>query len=120
MVFQTEYDFTLPKGYVDEHGSLHREGVMRLAKAADEIMPLKDPKIQQNPSYKTVIVLSRVITKLGSLKAITPKIIESLYASDLAYLQSLYNKINCKTTSSRIVTPNCKKEFKVTSGNTGE
>ncbi len=92
--FQTEIDFDLPKGYVDESGTLHRHGVMRLATAADEILPMRDPRVQQNEAYLTVIVLARVIARLGTLKDIHPGIIEGLYASDLAYLQRLYEKFN--------------------------
>jgi len=92
--FQTEIDFELPKGYVDEAGTLHRRGVMRLATAADEILPLRDPRVQQNEAYLAVIVLSRVIVRLGSLQDIHPGIIEGLYASDLAYLQRLYEQFN--------------------------
>ncbi len=94
MVFQTEVEFKLPKGYLDSEGILHREGVMRLATAADEILPLKDSRVQQNPAYLTVIVLSRVITRLGNLTDINTKTIEGLYASDLNYLQGLYESIN--------------------------
>lgn len=92
--FQTEIDFELPKGYVDEAGTLHRAGVMRLATAADEILPLRDPRVQQNEAYLAVIVLSRVIVRLGALKDIHTGTIEGLYASDLAYLQQLYEKFN--------------------------
>ena len=93
-MFQTEYEFTLPLGYVDEEGTLHRDGMMRLATAADEILPLKDPRVQQNEAYLIVILLSRVITRLGSVAQINPKVIEGLYAADLAYLQEFYNRIN--------------------------
>src|SRR5436305_13487153 len=93
-MFQTEYEFTLPLGYVDDGGNLHREGVMRLATAADEILPLKDPRVQSNEAYLTVILLSRVITRLGSMSQLNPKIIEGLYACDLAFLQEFYNRIN--------------------------
>ena len=94
-MIQTEYPFTLPVGYLDqEEGALHREGTMRLATAADEILPLKDPRVQANQAYLVVILLARVITRLGSIDQINPKVIESLYAGDLAYLQDLYNKIN--------------------------
>jgi hypothetical protein len=92
--FQTEVPFTLPKGYRDEMGMLHRKGVMRLATAADEILPLRDPRVQQNQAYLAVIVLARVIVRLGELPAIDTKIIEGLYASDLDYLQRLYERIN--------------------------
>jgi len=111
MVIQTEYEFTLPKGFVDENGTLHRKGIMKLATAADEILPLKDPRVQQNPAYHTIIVLSRVIPKLGDV-AVTTNIIENLFASDLAYLQILYNKINSDgNTNLKLTCPNCKKEF---------
>jgi hypothetical protein len=94
MSLQTEFSFTLPKGLVEEHGGLHRDGVMRLATARDEIEPLRDPRVQENEAYLTVIVLSRVVTKLGAVTSITPKVIEGLFAADLAYLQDLYQIIN--------------------------
>ncbi len=94
MVFETEIGFTLPKGFLDGDGTLHREGVMRLATAADEILPLKDPRVQSNPAYFTVIVLARVITRLGSLADVNTKVIEGLFASDLNHLQALYERIN--------------------------
>ena len=94
MAFQTEIEFVLPKGYLDKEGQLHREGVMRLATAADEILPLKDPRVQQNPAYLTVIVLARVIVRLGGLQDVHTKVIEQLFASDLNYLQQLYERFN--------------------------
>ena len=93
-MLQTEFAFTLPLGYVDPEGNLHREGVMRLATALDEIAPLKDPRVHNNPAYLLMILLSRVVTQLGSLEQINPKTIESLFAADLAYLQDLYRRIN--------------------------
>ncbi len=121
MVIQTEFQFILPKGYVDESGNLHRNGTMRLATAGDEILPLKDPRVQQNPAYATIIVLSRVITKLGEIKPITTKTVEDFFASDLAYLQTFYNKINGEgKTKIKAVCPNCKTEFEVEIGNPGE
>jgi hypothetical protein len=93
-MFQTEFEFTLPLGYQDDDGTLHREGTMRLATAADEILPLKDPRVQSNEAYLIVILLSRVVTKLGSVSMVTPKVIEGLYAADLANLQEFYNRIN--------------------------
>jgi hypothetical protein len=93
-MFRTEHEFVLPQGYLDEDGELHREGVMRLATAADEILPLKDPRVQKNPAYLVVIVLARVVTRLGSLDAITTKTIEDLFVADLAFLQRLYNEVN--------------------------
>lgn len=113
-MFQTEHEFTLPMGYLDAEGSLHRDGVMRLATAADEILPLKDGRVQSNEAYFIVILLSRVITRLGSLDQITPKIIESLYASDLAYLQEIYNQINRNgTTAMPAVCPKCDHSYEV-------
>ena len=92
--FRTEIEFELPKGYVDETGMLHRRGTMRLATAADEILPLRDPRVQQNEAYLAVIVLARVVTRLGSLTEVHTGVIENLYASDLSYLQRLYEKFN--------------------------
>lgn len=92
--FQTEIEFTLPKGYQDADGVLHRHGVMRLATAGDEILPLKDPRVQQNPGYLAIIVLARVILKLGDLPFIDTKTIENLFASDMDFLQRLYERVN--------------------------
>ena len=93
-MFRTEHPFTLPLGYVDEDGTLHREGMMRLATAADEIHPLRDPRVQQNEAYLIVIILARVVTSLGTVGQVNPKVIEGLYAADLAYLQEFYNSVN--------------------------
>ena len=98
MAWQTEYEFTLPKGYVDAQGVVHREGVMRLATAGDEILPLKDPRVQQNAGYLSVILLARVITKLGTLAAVDTNVVEGLFTIDLSYLQDLYEKINSMET----------------------
>lgn len=121
-MIQTEYPFTLPVGYQDaEEGSLHREGVMRLATAADEILPLKDPRVQSNAAYLIVILLSRVITKLGSVAHINPKVIEGLFAADLAYLQNLYNRINqVEARKQRAVCPQCQTVFDVEHETVGE
>ena len=94
MPVQTEFEFTLPRGYVDSDSQVHRKGVMRLATAMDEIAPLRDPRVKANEAYLTIILLSRVITLLGTLPSVTTKTIESLYAADLAYLQDLYRRIN--------------------------
>ena len=108
MAFQTEFSFTLPRGYLDRDGNLHREGVMRLANAADEILPLKDPRVAQNPGYLTVILLARVIVRLGSLPAVDTRIVENLFTMDLAYLQDLYQKVNTMDMPSyRGVCPHC-------------
>jgi hypothetical protein len=121
MAFQTEVPFTLPKGYLCAEGTLHREGVMRLATAADEILPLKDPRVQQNPSYLTIILLSRVITKLGSLRDVHAGVIEGLYASDLAYLQALYQNLNGDdAVTAAAVCPKCEHRFDVRFDDLGE
>lgn len=99
MSLKTEYPFTLPKGFVDEDGTLHRQGTMRLACARDEIEPLRDPRVKENDAYATIIVLSRVITELGTVPRVTPKTIESLFVSDLQYLQDLYRIINFQDAS---------------------
>lgn len=120
-MLQTEFEFTLPRGYVDGEGNLHREGVMRLATAADEILPLKDPRVQNNPTYLVVILLSRVILRLGSLDAINPKVIEGLFSSDLAYLQDFYNRINGSGTPAwKVVCPHCQQAFEVEPERVGE
>ncbi|MEA3309667.1 MAG: phage tail assembly protein [Chloroflexota bacterium] len=94
MSIQTKFEFTLPCGYVDERGNVHRQGVMRLATAMDEIAPLRDPRVRANQAYLIIILLSRVIVKLGILSEITPSIVEKLFAADLTYLQELYRQIN--------------------------
>jgi len=120
-ILQTEFEFVLPKGYVDESGTLHREGAMKLATAADEILPMKDPRVQQNPAYLTVILLSRVVTRLGSLKMINTKVIEDLFAGDFSYLQEMYNRIN-QNGSNTINTacPKCEHKFDVEVQRLGE
>lgn len=111
-MFQTEHEFTLPMGYLDREGTLHREGVMRLATAADEILPLRDPRVQANAAYLTVILLSRVVTRLGGVDAVTPNVIEGMFAADLAHLQALYNEINRLDDGRAEVTcPNCRHAF---------
>jgi len=113
-MFQTEYDFTLPMGYADADGNLHRQGVMRLATAADEILPLKDPRVQANEAYLTIILLSRVVVKLGLVPQVNPKVIEGLYSADLAYLQEFYNRINrAGKPAVDALCPKCAHEFAV-------
>jgi hypothetical protein len=102
--FQTEIEFELPRGYVDDSGTLHRRGTMRLATAADEILPLRDPRVQQNEAYLAVIVLARVITRLGTLPDIHTGLIEGLYAADLAYLTRLYETFNAVEESDDVQT----------------
>ena len=94
MNLQTQFPFTLPKGYVDGEGHLHRSGVMRLATARDEIEPLRDLRVQENDAYLTVVMLSRVVTELGTIHPVTPNIVEGLFAVDLAFLQEFYGIIN--------------------------
>lgn len=93
-MIQTEFEFTLPKGYLDEAGVAHRHGVMRLSRAMDEIVPLRDPRVKSNPAYATVMILSRVIIKLGALEEVTPRIVEEFFTCDLDYLQKFYRQIN--------------------------
>ena len=113
-MFQTEYEFRLPMGFVDEHGDLHRDGVMRLATAADEILPLRDPRVQAKQAYLVIVLLSRVISRLGNLPQVTPKTVEGLYAADMNYLQELYNRINRDgKTDLPAVCPQCAHSFQV-------
>jgi hypothetical protein len=113
-MLQTEFSFQLPLGLPDAEGNLHRDGTMRLATAFDEIAPLKDPRVQSNPGYLLVILLSRVVTKLGTLDHINPKTIEGLYAGDLAFLQDMYQRVN-QHGQDQIATqcPHCDKPFVV-------
>lgn len=118
---QTEFEFTLPRGYVDQDGNLHRKGVMRLATAMDEIIPLQDRRVRDNQAYLVIVLLSRVITKLGTLPAIDTSIIENLFAADLAYLQALYRRINEEgTTQLTVVCPECQTRFEVDLADLGE
>lgn len=119
--FQTEFEFVLPKGYIDPQGNIHKDGIMRLATAADEIHPLKDPRVQSNPAYLAVILFSRVVTRLGAINEINPKVIENLFASDLAYLQEFYNRINRSGVATyKVNCPYCEKIFEVEPENLGE
>ena len=120
-MFQTEFEFNLPCGYLDEEGTLHRDGVMRRATAADEILPLKDPRVVKNPAYLVVILLSRVVTRLDGVELINPKVIENLYATDLAYLQNLYNEVNrLDGEQPAVICPECRHEFRVEASSPGE
>ncbi|HEY9288996.1 MAG TPA: hypothetical protein VIT43_13345 [Candidatus Dormibacteraeota bacterium] len=110
----TEFGFVLPRGFVDSNGTVHRDGVMRLATARDEILPQQDPRVRENDSYLTILLLSRVVTRLGTISPITPATIEGLFASDLAFLQDLYRRINQEGHSQAAVTcPSCQHEFSV-------
>jgi hypothetical protein len=111
---QTEYAFTLPRGYTDPAGDVHREGTMRLATARDEIEPLRDPGVRANEAYLTVLLLSRVITRIGPVTSVTPAVVEELYAADFDHLQRLYERINTDGESVGVVAcPDCRHEFEV-------
>ena len=114
MTFQTEFEFELPLGYVDGDGNLHRAGAMRRATALDEIEPLRDPRVERNQAYLAVILLSRLVTRLGSLSQVNPHVIENLYATDLAYLQDAYNRINAlEPERVTAVCPQCEHRFQL-------
>lgn len=120
MALQTEYEFTLPVGFVEADGTLHRKGVMRLATAADEIQPQRDPRVQTNPAYLEVVLLSRVVKLEGLLSTrngdfgVEPGVIEKLFVQDLAYLQELYRRINTgEALSVKTTCPGCKDTVEV-------
>ena len=114
MSLQTEFEFILPRGYVDKDGNLHRQGVMRLATAMDEIIPLQDRRVRDNQAYLVIVLLARVIIKLGTLPSIDTSVIENLFAADLAYLQTLYRRINEEGTSLfSVQCPECQHQFEV-------
>lgn len=109
---RTEFSFDLPRGYVDQDGTLHRSGVMRLATARDELLPLYDARVQENAAYTTVVLLSRVITSLGTLGSITSNVVENMFASDVAFLQDFYRRINAEGHTRIAVTcPECSHRF---------
>lgn len=105
-MIQTEFEFTLPKGYIDSDGNLHRKGIMRLSRAMDEIVPMRDPRVRSNPAYATVIILSRVITRLGALEEVSPAVVENFFATDLNYLQKFYRQINELQENDQEILPN--------------
>ena len=114
MTLQTEFNFTLPRGYIDAEGNLHREGIMRLATAYDEIAPMKDARVGSNPGYLAVILLSRVVTQLGELDQVNPKVIENLFSADFAFLEDMYRRINELGNNTISVTcPACETKFDV-------
>jgi hypothetical protein len=111
---KTEFEFALPKGFVDGDGTVHRDGIMRLATARDEIEPLRDPNVRQNEAYLAVLLLSRVVTRLGAMTTLTPDIIEGLYAADFDHLQRLYERINADGEAVGSVScPACAHSFEV-------
>ncbi|MCA1702730.1 MAG: hypothetical protein LC808_05445 [Actinobacteria bacterium] len=111
---RTEFSFVLPRGYVDESGTVHRSGVMRLATARDELVPLRDDRVRENPPYLSVVLLARVITRLGTIEDIHGGIVEDLFASDLAFLQDLYKRINAEGhTRAAVTCPSCRHDFDI-------
>lgn len=111
---RTEFSFMLPRGYVDGTGTVHRDGVMRLATARDELIPLRDDRVRENPAYLTVVLLGRVVTRIGGVDDIHAGIIENLYAADLAFLQDLYRRVNQEGhTHAAVTCPSCSHEFTV-------
>ncbi len=110
----TEFAFELPLGYQDDLGVVHRSGTMRLARARDELVPLRDPRVRDNEAYLTVLLLSRTITRLGELPAVTPGVVENLFTPDLAFLQELYRRVNSEGRSTaEVVCPSCREPFEV-------
>ena len=111
---RTEFEFELPRGYVDRSGTVHRKGVMRLATARDELVPLHDERVRENPAYLTIVLLGRVITKLGTLEEVHGGILENMFASDVAFLQDLYRRVNSEgSTQVAVRCPDCKHDFAV-------
>ena len=111
---RTEFEFDLPRGYVDRSGTVHRHGAMRLATARDELVPLHDDRVRENPAYLTIVILGRVITRLGTLDEVHGGILENMFASDVAFLQDLYRRINQEGhTRAAVTCPSCKHEFSV-------
>jgi hypothetical protein len=111
MSLRTDYEFTLPRGYVDKNGVVHRDGVMRLARAKDEIIPLTDLRVQRNRAYLIIVLLSRVIAKLGTLDSINTGVLENLYAGDLRFLEEMYNRINEEEATVVVTCPSCGSQF---------
>jgi hypothetical protein len=111
---KTEFEFALPKGFVDAEGTVHRDGIMRLATARDEIEPLRDPGVRQNDAYLAVLLLSRVVTRLGTITTVTPDVVEGLYAADFDHLQRLYERINADGEAvGSVACPACAHAFEV-------
>ena len=120
MDLKTEYEFVLPRGYVDAEGNLHREGIMRLANAKDEIVPLNDLRVQRNRAYLIIVLLSRVVTRLGTLAEVNTGIVENLFAGDLRFLEEMYNRINEDEATVKITCPECGAKFEREFGRLGE
>ncbi len=120
MEFKTEYEFILPRGYVDADGNIHREGVMRLASAKDEIAPLNDLRVQRNRAYLIIVLLSRVVTRLGNLSEVNSTVVENLFAADLRFLEEMYNRINEDEAQVEVTCPECGARFQKEFGRLGE
>jgi len=111
---RTEFDFALPMGYVDSSGTIHREGRMRLSTAMDEIAPQRDSRVKSNQAYLTIVILSRVITKLGDLPSVDTDVVEGLFTADLAFLQDFYRRVNTVGATQLTATcPECGHTFPV-------
>jgi hypothetical protein len=111
---RTEFPFVLPRGYVDASGTVHRDGVMRLATARDELLPLRDDRVRENPAYLSVVLLARVVTRLGSLDDVHAGVVEDLFASDLAFLQDFYKRVNAEgSTRAAVTCPGCSQDFTI-------
>jgi hypothetical protein len=111
---QTEIAFTLPRGYVDERGTVHNEGTMRLATARDEIEPLREVNVRENQAYLSILLLARTITRIGGITDVTPGLVESLYAADFDHLQRLYERVNSNGEAVGVVScPACSHSFEV-------
>jgi hypothetical protein len=111
---QTEIEFTLPRGYVDASGAVHRTGTMRLATARDEIEPLRDPSVRTNGAYLSVLLLARTVTRIGPVTDVTPALVEGLFAADFDHLQRLYERVNSDGDAVGIVgCPHCAQRFEV-------
>ncbi|CAL9386023.1 hypothetical protein SUDANB95_01155 [Actinosynnema sp. ALI-1.44] len=111
---RTEFNFELPRGYVDDAGVVHRTGVMRLATARDELVPLRDDRVRENAAYLTVVLLARVIVRIGTVTDVHAGVVENLFASDLAFLQDMYRRINSEGhTRAAVACPECGHGFSV-------
>ncbi|MEO0561274.1 MAG: phage tail assembly protein [Chloroflexota bacterium] len=114
MALQTDFEFMLPKGFVDDDGNLHQRGIMRMATAMDEVLPLQDPRVRNNEAYLMIVLLARVITQLGTLERVTPSVIERMFSADVAFLQDLYQQINeLDDRRLDVNCPNCDHDFEV-------
>lgn len=110
----TQFDFILPRGFVDGEGRTHRHGTMRVATARDELLPLMDARVRDNPAYLTVVLLGRVVTRIGDITSVNDNLIENMFASDVAFLQDLYRRVNTEGhTTAAVHCPSCEHEFTV-------